>query len=174
MSRHVSVAGKWHPAKEVVQLPLSQEDLLAGKNPVYIGPDRSALAMMVEQGYCTEDPAGDISYSGDDPLYIGKKFKIQDYPGRDCFTDPDVIRMARTLGYKNVEDYLDEMFGVKKKDVIAKANSLVGKIVQENKTIKADASGIGGGEDRSGQGHNRKGGFGDPNDVQPGALKQRA
>lgn len=174
MSRHISVAGKWYPAKEVVQLPLSQEDLLAGKSPVYIGPDRGALAMMVEQGYCVEDPDGDISYSGDDPLYAGKKFKITDYPGRDCFTDPDIIRMARTLGYKTVEEYLEEMFGVKKSEIIAKAQTLVGKIVTDKQTVRPEAAGIGGGEDRSGQGKHRKGGFGDPNDVQPGALKQRA
>lgn len=177
MPRFVSVAGKWHPAKEVAQLPLSQEDLIAGKNPVYIGPDRGALALMVEQGYCIEDPDGDIFYGGEDDQYKGKKFKINDYPGRDCFSDPDVIRMARTLGYQTVAQYLDEMFGIKKEEIVKKSKEMIEMLVSHNpKTIrKNDAVGLAGGEEMTpgGKAH-RKGGFGDPSDVSPGNLKQRA
>lgn len=133
MPKFVSVAGKWHPAKEVVQLPLSQEDLIAGKNPVYMGPDRGALSLMVEQGYASEDPEGPIFYQGEDDRFIGKRFKITDYPGRDCFSDPDVIRMSRTLGYKTVAEYLDEMFGIKKEEIEAKSKLMLEKLEDPNK-----------------------------------------
>lgn len=175
MPRFVSVAGKWKPAKEVVQLPLTEEALLSGQNPVYIGPDRGALAMMVEQGYCVEDPEGDIYYSGEDAQYQGKRFKIVDSPGQDCFSDPDVIRMARTLGYKGSAEYLEEMFNIKKVDIIAKSEALVGKVSShKNQTPKVGISELAGGEDKSGKGQHRKGGFGDPTDVSASNLKQRA
>lgn len=176
MPNWVSIGGKFMPAIEVVQIQLSQEDLLAGKNPVYKGPDRAALAMMVEQGHAVVDPEGPIHYFGEDPKYIGKRFKITDYPGRDSFTDPDVLRMARTYGYKSVAEYLEEMYGIKKEEMLAKSNALLkGTIFHDPKIEKkAAVNELAGGEDRSGQGKHRKGGFGEPDDVPTAALKARA
>ena len=135
MSRWVSVAGKMLPALEVVQLPLSEADLIAGKNPVYRGPDRAALAYMVENGHAVEDKEGTIYYYGEDMRFKDKRFKIQDYPGRDCFTDPDVIRMARTYGYKTVAEYLYEMYGIKKEDIEAKSKELLKDLTVHDKPV---------------------------------------
>ena len=135
MPNWVSVAGKTLPAMEVVQLPLSQEDLIAGKNPVYRGPDRAALAYMVENGHAIEDKEGPIHYYGEDERFKGKRFKISDYPGRDCFTDPDVIRMARTYGYKTVAEYLFEMYGIKKEEIEAKSKELLKDLIFHDKPV---------------------------------------
>lgn len=176
MANWVSVAGVFMPAIEVVQLPLSIEDLKAGKNPVYRGPDRAALAQMVEEGHAVIDPEGPIHYFGEDPKYVGKRFKITSYPGRDCFTDPDALRMARTLGYKTVAEYLEEMYGIKKSEIEKKSKALLEDVVVHDAPVNRvnDASPIGGGEDKSRNKKDRKGGFGDPNDVPSDALKQRA
>lgn len=175
MPKFVSVVGKWHPGKEVVQLPMSEEDLAAGKNPVYIGPDRGALSLLVEQGYAVEDADGEIFYNGDDDRFVGKRFKIADLPGRDAFTDPELIRMARTLGYKTVAEYLDEMFNIKREEIEAKSKSLLEKTqTHKNPDKKPGLEILGGGEDKSGQRKHRKGGFGEPDDVSQSSLKQRA
>lgn len=165
MPRFVSVAGKWHPAKEIVQLPLSEADLIAGKNPVYRGPDRAALAHMVENGHAIEDANGPIHYYGEDERFKGKRFKITDYPGRDCFTDPDVIRMSRTYGYKSVAEYLKEMFDIDKEAIQATSKALLEDIVFHDKTTprKSDLNLQSGGQEdpRTGnRGKNdTKGGF---------------
>src|SRR5260221_1913843 len=112
MPQFVSVLGKLHPAEEVVQLPLSHEDLLAGKSPVYKGRDRGALSMLAEQGYAVEDETGPIFYDGTEERYQGKRFKIVDLPGRDCRTEPDNIRQSRELGFKSVGEWLHVMFDV--------------------------------------------------------------
>lgn len=165
MPRWVSVAGVTLPALEIVQLPLSEADLLAGKNPVYKGPDRAALAYMVENGHAIEDSEGAIHYYGEDERFKGKRFKIQSYPGRDCFTDPDVIRMSRTYGYKNVAEYLYEMYGIKKEEIEAKSRELLkGLTVHDKPAVRRPDLNVesGGAEDpRTGnRGKNdTKGGF---------------
>lgn len=176
MPRWVSVAGRTLPAQEIVQLPLSEADLIAGKNPVYKGPDRAALAYMVENGHAAEDKDGPIFYYGEDERFKGKRFKITDYPGKDCFTDPDVIRMARTYGYKTVAEYLWEMYGIKKEDIEAKASELLGTLVVHDKAVtrKPDLNvQSGGAEDpRTGNrgANDAKGGF----EGAPTTIKARA
>lgn len=176
MPQWVSVAGKTYPAMEIVQLPLSQEDLIAGKSPVYRGPDRAALAYMVENGHAQEDANGPIHYYGEDERYKGKRFKITDYPGKDCFTDPDVIRMARTYGYKTVAEYLLEMYGIKKEDIEAKSKELLNDLVNHDKPVnrKPDLKVPSGGDEDARTGNrganDYKGGF----EGSPAAIKARA
>lgn len=154
MPKWISVAGKFYPAKEWAVNP----DAKPGENPVYEGPDRGAMDYMKENGHLDEDG------------------KIISYPGQDCFTDPDNMMKARSLGYKNTEEYLKEIFGIDKKKIEELSKKKLESIELHDKPVKRDAdrSGMGGGFDKSGQGKDRKGGFGDPDDVPNSALNKRA
>lgn len=171
MPHFVSVLGKNYPAEEIVQLPLTTEDLIAGKNPVYRGADRAALATLVEQGYAVEDKEGDIYYYGEDERFKGKRFKIKDYPGRDCRTEPDLIRQSRELGFKSVEEYLYTMYGVDVKEEKARAEKLLKNIVTHDDIKKRVPDAVGS-HDRSGPGPYKKGGFGDSNDPMSEAIQK--
>lgn len=169
MPSFVSVLGKFHPAEEVVQLQLSQEDLIAGKNPVYRGADRASLSLLVEQGYAKEDKDGPIHYSGDDPQYVGKRYKIIDYPGRDIRTEPDLIRQSRELGFKSVPEYLHVMHGVDIEEAKATQEKLLGNIINHDKVAVRKPDPIGAHE-KSGPGPYKKGGFGESGDPQSEAI----
>lgn len=169
MPRFVSVLGKLHPAEEVVQLPISHEDLVAGKSPVYKGPDRGALTMLVEQGFAKEDPDGSIFYNGEDDQFKGKRFTIVDLPGESILMNHDTLTKARTLGYKTVKEYLSEMYGIDVAELEAKQKAVLSKVVNHDKPVERKKDPIGSHE-KSGPGPYKKGGFGDSSDVQSEAV----
>lgn len=152
--RFVSVAGKWYPAKEWAINPNAKP----GENPVYEGPDRGAMEYMKENGL------------------VDEKGNILDYPGQDCFTDPDNMMKARTLGYKNAEEHVKEIYGIDRKKVEDAGKKHLEKLTLHDQKVTPglDRSPLGGGFDATGQGRDRKGGFGEPDDVSASALKQRA
>lgn len=154
MPKFVSIVGKFYPAKEYYVNP----DARPGENPVYEGPDRAAMDFMRENGHLDE------------------KGNIISYPGQDAFADPDNMMRARQLGYKNVEEMLEGVFGITRKSIEEKAKQTLAILEpHDNKKPRTpDRSGIGGGRDYSGQGKDRLGGFGDPSDVSGNALNQRA
>lgn len=145
MPNFVSINGKWKPAREVVQLPLTQEELEAGKNPVYSGPDRAAQSLLQEMGV--------------------------DELGADFRTNPEFMQRVRQAGFTSVDEYLS-MFGIDPKENAKKNEELLKKPApnqssRRNKAVKTP----GGGVDTSGSGQHRDGGFGMPNDVDVPQLK---
>lgn len=137
MPNYVSVDGKWFPAREVVQLPLNQEEIEAGKDPVYRGPDREALKELNELGV--------------------------EHLGHDYRTDIDLLRLARAHNFNTVEEYVSVMGGIspeknkeaqekKIKEVVSHAP------IRRRKGIKR----IAGGSDTANNGNDMVGGFGDP------------
>lgn len=150
MPNWVSILGKWLPAKEfAVNDKMTLEDHRAGKSAVYEGPDRAAKAEL--------DAAG------------------VEHLGQDYHMEPDLIRAARELGFKTVDEYLQTMFGFDPKEAAKKQQELMG-ITNEHKLPekKAPIKELGGGVDTTGKGKNTYGGFGDPLDIPGDGLKARA
>src|SRR4051812_47531230 len=106
MPEYVSKAGILHPKKEVVQIPVSVEEILGGKTGIYQGEDRAAINQMIEQGYMVADPEGKYDYTGEDSTFQKKKYSLSSLPGNDCMEEEDNLIKARSLGYASVEDYL--------------------------------------------------------------------
>lgn len=150
MSEWVSVGGKWFPANEYHVNGNAQE----GTDPVYKGPDRAALE--------------DLKKEGKD---------AQGFKGSDYRRNPDLLRQARQNNYQGVDEYLEEMFGVKHDEVISSQEDLLKAKVAKHENPARKNSAVttpSGGMDTSGNGNHMKGGLGDPMGVNTGQLNQRA
>lgn len=146
-----SIGGKWFPAKEYAVNPhLTYEDHKKGVSPVYEGPDRAALEELKQAGV--------------------------EHLGKDYHLDPDLIRQSRELGYKSVDTFLREMYGVDAPELVKKQEeSQANRVVDhKNPPAKNPVREVGGGDDRSGKSPTQYGGFDDPKGVSGSELKKRA
>ena len=146
MPTYNSKGGVFVPAKEHVVLP----HLSGTANEVYDGPDRAAEAELAEAHGV--DAAGKPKQG-----HFGIHYK----------NDPDMINRARSLGYKNVEEFAQAMgynetpeqeaLAIKEKEKI---------VVNPNAPIKRNKANakLGGGTDTSGQGNDIYGGLGNDPD----------
>ena len=148
MPSYNSKCGELYPAKEHVVLPhLSGTD-----KEVYDGPDRAAEnELAVAFGV---DANGKPKQK-----FFGIHFK----------NDPDIINRARSLGYKNVEEFASAMGYNDTPEQEAIKNKEKEKIVHNpNAPIKKSegVQKLGGGTDTSGQGNDINGGLGnDPHGL---------
>lgn len=184
MPEYVSRAGILMPKKEVAQVPLTVEEMLAGKNGVYQGEDRGAINQMIEQGYMTPDPDGKYEYTGEDSTFQkhsntnGNKYTLVSYPGNDCFEEEDMLVKARSLGYATVEEYLEKRRKITRQSLEASADkkleSIGVKIGEDRKDRRPDINTT---HDKAGPGQFKQGGFAgggkgkEDRDVQSAALK---
>jgi hypothetical protein len=146
MPSYISKSGVLVPAKEHVVLP----HLSGTANEVYDGPDRAAEEELAL--------AGGVDAAGKP---IMKSFGIH------YKNDNDIINRARSLGYKDVKEYVQAM-GYNDTPEQEKA-SIIEKekiVVNPNTPIKRNKanSKLGGGTDTSGQGNDKLGGFGNDPD----------
>lgn len=105
---------------------------------VYEGPDRTAQQMLDANGGS-----------------MGVRFDL----------DPQIVIISRQLGFKSVKEYL-EAFGYDQKKADA-AYDKAKKVVNTHKDAprKPSARIAGGGQDTSGQGKHREGGYGEPEEL---------
>lgn len=180
MPEYVSRAGILMPKKEVVQIPVSVEEILGGKTGIYMGEDRAAINQMIEQGYMVIDADGKYEYTGEDSTFQDKgKWTLSSYPGNDCFEEEDMLTKARSLGYASVEEYLEKRKGITRKkleDVADKKLESHGvKVGEDRKDRRPDINTT---HDKAGPGQFKQGGFaggGKSNadrDVQSAAIKK--
>lgn len=177
MPEYVSRAGILHPKKEVVQIPLTVEEILAGKTGIYQGEDRASINQMIEQGYCVPDENGKYDYTGEDSTFQGKKYALSSYPGVDCFSEEDLLIKARSLGYSNAEEMLEKRKGITRSMLEAQADkkleSLGMKVGEDRKDRRPD---INTQHDKAGPGQFKQGGFAgggkgkEDRDVQSAAI----
>ena len=149
MARFISPAGKWYPGKERF-IDANAPD---GTNPVYEGPDRDAKRMLDEAGV--------------------------EYFGQDCRMQEETIIKARNLGCKDSEEYLKRFKNIDiDKAEQEQMHKLATEVFNANRgeviTPKPPVVSPSGGDDTSGQGQGRKGGFGMPKDIQDSQLNKRA
>lgn len=145
MAEFVSINGVWKPAQEYFVDANAPE----GKDPVYKGPNRDALALLKEQGVDK----------------LGKHYK----------NNADLIRLARSHNYNSVEEYLKAM-GVDEEENTKRQQEKAGEISSANKKPKRKKATkqVGGGFDASGKGNHLEGGFDDPANVSSSQLSKRA
>ena len=148
MPSYISKSGKLYPAKEHVVLP----HLSGTPNEVYDGPDRAAEEQLaIEHG-----------------VDVNGKPK-QAYFGIDFRHDPDLINRARSLGFKDVNDYASALgYNATPEQEAAEIAAKEKIVVNPAAPIKRGESNIklGGGVDTSGQGNDMYGGLGnDPHGV---------
>lgn len=145
MPRYRSVGGKWYPVKEQY-IDSNAEDTTKA---VYIGPDRAASEVLKEQG--------------------------AEFLGNDCRLEETTSIKARNVGCKDADEYLQRFKGVSIDEMEKKQKELLDKEVHNaNKnelTIAKPINPPSGGQDTSGQGKSRKGGFGTPDDVDIGSKR---
>ncbi len=105
-------------------------------------------------------------YEGPDraALYEFYKAGVETF-GVDFHNDPELINRVRQLGYKSVDAYAKVMGYDKKK--IEEAFNKNASVIQKHELPQrvADLDIEGGGKDFSGQGKDKKGGFGVPDDL---------
>ncbi len=112
-------------------------------------------------------PKGQEIYSGPDRAAKLELPEGMDHLGEDYHLNPDLITRARTLGYKTVDKYLQEVYGFDKEAQEQKLAE-VEKEVNEHKPPKRGRPPKieGGGVDTAGQGEDMYGGFGKPGVAQ--------
>lgn len=179
MPEYVSRAGMLMPKKEVVQTPVSIEEILGGKTGIYIGEDRAAINQMIEQSYMSPDPEGKYEYTGEEAAFKGQKYSLASYPGNDCFEEEDMLAKARSLGYASVADYLEKRRGLTREKIEAAADkkleSLGVKIGEDRTDRRHDINTT---HDKAGPGQFKQGGFAgggsgkDDRDVMAATLKK--
>jgi hypothetical protein len=108
---------------------------------VYSGVDRAATEQLIQ----------------DKVDHLGQSYKM----------NPDLIRMARELNFKDVDEYLLTMHGVDVNKLSKDAEEKIKNIVVDHKdpARKPASTFRSGGDDESMSGKGRKGGFETPNDV---------
>ena len=147
MPTYVSKNGVFHPAKEHAVLP----HLSGTPNEVYDGPDRAAMhELALAHGVDTNGKPKELTF------------------GIDFRNDPDMINRARSLGFKNVDEYARAMGYNKTKEEEAKINAEKDNIVNKYEPPKRSEEHkmLGGGTDTSGQGNDTYGGLGsDPHGL---------
>ena len=147
MPRYVSKEGVWFPAKEKVGLTnqsnkvikVDGKDVNPGEPFIYEGADRSALYELWKEK--------------------------QETFGVDFRRNPDFLQMLRDLGFKSAEDYFAFVgYDAEKsqKDFEEKAMKVTSHEIA--RTVRAIEQ-LGGGKDFSGQGNDRYGGFGTPDEL---------
>jgi len=147
MPNYVSVLGEWKPAQEFYINPTAKR----GENPVYDGPDRAALDYMKENGHVDEDGK---------PTSFGEPYNA---------LEENIIK-AREMGYKSVDEYLIARNKDPKKLREMQEKKL--GVIVEHKNPEKKPAGVfeSGGDDMSGSGKGRKGGFGEPADAPSARL----
>lgn len=143
MPRYRSVNGKWYPEKE--QYINSQAD--DPSKAVYSGPDRAAKQVLEELGV--------------------------EYLGQDCRLQEETTIKARNLGCQDADEYLKRFKGVdltkQEKEQKEKLDTEVFNANRgEKKTLANPVKPSSGGDDTSGQGKHKAGGFGDPDELPSG------
>jgi hypothetical protein len=144
MPNYVSKGGVFYPAKEHAVLPhLSGTD-----KEVYDGPDRAAEFELAQAHGMDTD---------------GKP-KVTTF-GIDFRKDPEFVNRVRQMGYKDINEYLKDI-GYDEASEEEKFNKLAAVIVKHKEPDKKPASEVlGGGKDFSGQGKDKYGGFGSPQEI---------
>ena len=142
MPNYVSKGGEFYPAQEHAVLP----HLSGTKNEVYDGPDRAAEEELAIAGGVDKE---------------GKP--IMKHFGINFRNDPDIINRARSLGYKDVNEFAlamgyNKTMAEEKAEIEAKEKI----VVNPNAPIKKGEAiqKLGGGIDTSGQGNDLYGGMG--------------
>lgn len=141
MPSYISKGGVLTPAKEHAVLP----HLSGTENEVYNGPDRAAEEELALAHEVDENGKPKVGH-------FGINFRH----------DPDVINRARSLGFKDVNEYASALgYNDTKEQEIAKLAEK-DKIVNDYKVPKRKEANkkVGGGIDTTGQGQDRLGGFG--------------
>lgn len=144
MASYISKDGVWYPMKEKVGLvnrskksiEINGQKIAPGEPFVYDGPDRGALFALWE--------AGELEVFGED-------FR----------NSPDFLEIVRNRGFDSVEKYLKAIGYNKEKSeqMFNEKASVVIKHELPEKVRMIDV--MGGGQDFSGGGLDKKGGFGD-------------
>lgn len=142
MPNFVSILGEWKPKKEYHIDAKAKR----GTNPVYDGPDRAAVEYMKANNHVDENG---------NPTSFGERYDSQD----------ELIIKSRELGFKSVDEYLI----ARNKDP-KKLRAIQEKKLEEyvdHEAINKVPAGVfeSGGDDVSGSGKGRKGGFGDAADA---------
>lgn len=139
MPSYVSVMGEWKPAKEYYINPNAKR----GENPVYDGPDRGALEQMKELG-------------------IGEGESM----GTPYKANQDMMHLARTLGFKTIDEYLQMLNKDPKKLRELQEKKLGAYEEHKNPEVKPGSVFESGGDEMVPGGKmGRKGGFELPQDV---------
>lgn len=144
MPRYISKGGEWHPAKEKVGLTnitkttkeVDGKEIAPGEPYVYEGPDRAALFEL-------------------------HKEKVNKF-GKNFRSDPDFIARVRQLGFDSIDKYL-KAIGYDEEKVDADFKKKASTVTKHELPKKVEAiKSLGGGQDSSGQGNDKYGGFGKP------------
>ena len=155
MPRFVSVLGKHYPAKERVVLKNTtsevfinpsaeyskyyKEEVAPGAEFIYEGPDRKAMCDLHKEG-------------------------LEHY-GQDFRKSPDFLEVLRKFNFKNEKEYF-KFYGIDVDKEVEKAEGNIAKITSHELPAKVEAiKKLGGGNDTSGQGNERYGGFGLPKEL---------
>ena len=142
MPNYISKGGIFHPATEHAVLP----HLSGTPNEVYDGPDRAALAELAEaHGVDAEGKPKAITF------------------GIDFKHDPDLINRARSLGFKDVNEYAKAMGYNDTKAEAKEKEELKAQVVVKHEPPKRGKLNkkLGGGTDTSGSGNDHYGDFGE-------------
>jgi hypothetical protein len=141
MPNYISVGGVWTPANEKVSLidHEGKEGRQPGDPYIYEGPDRAALYELWLAGEKT----------------FGQDFKH----------DPEFLLRIKNLGYQGIDDYLTQIGydPIKEEKLVKEKKSkvLTHGAPKKGKAIKE----LGGGQDSSGMGQDKMGGFDIPKDL---------
>jgi len=155
MPRLVSVLGKHYPAKERVVLknttkevfinPSAEyskyhgEEVQPGAEFIYEGPDRRAMCDLHKEGL--------------------------EYFGQDFRKSPEFLEILRKFNFKNEKEYFN-FYGINVDEEIKKAEEKTAKITSHELPARVEEiKKLGGGNDTSGQGNERYGGFGLPKEL---------
>ena len=142
MPRFVSNEGVWFPGKEKVALvnrsnktrTVNGKKVKPGEPYIYDGADRAALFMLHEQNVET----------------LGSNFR----------GNPDLVQRVRQLGFENMDAYLNFMgYDKEKSEENFKRNVAVITKHELEQGVKM-INRLGGGQDFTGQGQDKLGGFG--------------
>ena len=155
MSRYVSVLGKLYPARERVVLKNTRNEVLInpsaeyskyagekvppGAEFIYEGPDRKAMTELWHEGV--------------------------DHLGQDFRKSPEFLDIIRKFGYKNEKEYF-KFLGIDIDKEEAAARAKCDTVTSHEDPARMEViKKLGGGNDTSGQGNDRYGGFGLPKEL---------
>ena len=156
MPRYISILGKCVPAKERVVLKNTS-------NEVFINPSDPEYSK-----YAGEEiqPGAEFIYEGPDRKAMCDLHKEGvDHFGQDFRKSPDFLELLRKFNFKNEKEYF-KFVGFEVKEALDKAEALASKVTGHELPAKvAEIKKLGGGNDTSGEGNIRYGGFGTPSDL---------
>ena len=155
MPRYISVLGKFVPAKERVVLKNTSKEVLVNPSAEY-------------SKYAGEEvqPGAEFIYEGPDRKAMTEIWKEGvEYLGQDFRKSPDFLELLRKFGYKNEKEYF-KFLGVDVEKEEARALAQSAKVTSHEDPVRVEAiKKLGGGNDTSGGGNERYGGFGLPSEL---------